>query len=295
METAVATYKQVKKVKDAKFDVDDLHHYGLCLQVGIRDFQCSIIDSRNNRCLLFEEFTFENVKTIKTRLHVLKDLFENHSFLMAGFWNSIKLSIKSHKFSLVPQSVFTNEGLSDYLSLSSPLHPSFESIFFYKHIASDAVNVFAADKMLVDWIKSFYHAKEVLLVHQGSAFIEGILKYDDHTTEKSMFCLFDRGILHVAVTADKKLLYYNQFAVRKSPDYLKYIMLVFKELGLSQKKSKVLFWGNLTPQSPHIQLLKKYIRDISFGSRPSYLRYNYMFDEIPDQEGFDLFSVFLCD
>ncbi len=295
METVEANYKLVTEIKDAKFDVEDLHHYSLCLQVGIRDFQFCVIDGRNNRCLLYEDFVFENVKTVKSRLHVLQTLFENHRFLMAGFWNSVKLSVKGHKFSLVPQSVFSKEGLVDYLALGTPINPKFESVFFYKHIASDAVNVFASDNTVISWIKNLYQQKDVLLVHQGSAFIEGILKYDDHSAEKTMFCLFDKGILHIVVTVGKKLLYYNQFAVRKSPDYLKYIMLVFKELELSQKMSKVLFWGGLTPHSPHIQLLKKYIRNISFGSRHSYLRYNYMFDEIPDHEAFDLFSIFLCE
>lgn len=295
MDTAVGNYRRVTEIRDAKFDVDDLHHYSLCLQVGIRDFQFCVVDSRDNRCMLYEDFLFENVKTIKTRLHVLQTLFESHSYLMAGFWDSIKLSIKGHKFSLVPQSIFTKDGLNDYLSLNTPLNPNFESVFFYKHIGTDAVNVFSSDRLLIEWINSLYHQKDVILTHQGSAFIEGVLKYDDHTAEKSMFCMVDKGVLHVVVSSGKKLLYYNQFAVRKSPDYLKYIMLVFKELGLSQKKSKVLFWGGLNPQSPHILLLKRYIKNISFGSRPAFLHFSYVFDEIPDQEAFDLFSVFLCD
>ncbi|MEQ8811830.1 MAG: DUF3822 family protein [Imperialibacter sp.] len=295
LETLVANYKLLKKVKDAKFDVDDLHHYGLCLQVGIRDFQFCVIDNRDNRCLLYEDFAFENVKTVNARLQVVQDLFENHHLLMAGFWSTIKLSVKSHKFALVPQPVFSKEGLVDYLSFNTPFNPRYEEVYFYKHNCTPAVYVFSADKKLIDWVRELYNQKEVIVVHQGSAFIEGILKYNDHSGEKSMFCLVDKGILHVVITSDKKLHYYNQFAVRKSADYLKYIMLVFKEMKLSQKKSKVLFWGGLTPQSPHIQELKKYIRDISFGSRPSYLSFSFVFDEIPDHKGFDVFNIFLCD
>lgn len=295
METTVANYKLVKKIKDTKFDVDDLHHYGLCLQVGIRDFQFCVIDNRENRCLLYEDFLLENVKTVNERLQVLQELFEGHHLLMAGFWSTIKLSVKGHKFALVPQPVFSKDGLSDYLAFNTAYNPGYEEIHFYKHISTDAVNVFSADRKLVSWIKSLYAQKEVQVVHQGSAFIEGVLKYDDHADERSMYCLVDRGILHVIITADKKLHYYNQFAVRKTSDYLKYVMLVFKEMSLSQKKSKVLFWGGLTPQSPHIQELKKYIRDISFGSRPAYLSFNFMFDEIADHKAFDLFNIFLCD
>lgn len=295
METLAANHKLVKNIKDGKFDVEDLHHYDLCLQVGTLDFQFCVIDRRDNRCLLHQDYIFENVKTVNSRLQVLKDLFEDHFVLTAGFWNSIKLSVKGHKFTLVPQTVFSKDGLVDYLTFNTTYNPAHEEVYFYRHTSTDAVNVFAADRKLVEWVKSVYPKKNTHIVHQGDAFIEGIIRYNDHPEEKSMFCLVDKGVLHVVVAASKKLHYYNQFAVRSTADYLKYIMLVFKELELSQKKSKVLFWGSLTPQSPHVQELKKYIKDISFGGRPPFLSFNFMFDEIPDQKSFDLFSVFLCD
>ncbi|MCR9254140.1 MAG: DUF3822 family protein [bacterium] len=292
---ATSTFKLVKKIKDEKFDVDNLHHYSLSLQVGIRDFQLCVTDTRDNKCLILEDYRIENVKTINTRLKVLHSLFDNHHLLLAGFWNSIKLSLKTHKFSLVPSSHFLKDNVSDYLVINSEIKKNIEEVTYYKHIGSDAVNVFAADKKLVNWIQSLYPKKKIQVIQQGSAFIEGVLRYDDHTHEKTMFCLIDAGILHMVVTMNQKLQYYNQFAVRKSNDYLKYMMLVFKELGLSQKNSKVLVWGNIKHQSQHIELLNKYIRDVSFGSKPSYLNFGYQFDEIMDHQYFDVFSIFLCD
>lgn len=292
---ATSTFKLVKKIKDEKFDVDNLHHYSLSLQVGIRDFQLSVTDTRDNKCLILEDYRIENVKTINTRLKVLHSLFDNHHLLLAGFWNSIKLSLKTHKFSLVPSSHFLKDNVSDYLVINSEIKKNIEEVTYYKHIGSEAINVFAADKKLVNWIQSLYPKKKIQVIQQGSAFIEGVLRYDDHTHEKTMFCLIDAGILHMVVTMNQKLQYYNQFAVRKSNDYLKYMMLVFKELGLSQKNSKVLVWGNIKHQSQHIELLNKYIRNVSFGSKPSYLNFGYQFDEIMDHQYFDVFSIFLCD
>ncbi len=296
METAAkSTFKLVKKIKDDKFDVDNLHHYSLSLQVGIRDFQLCVTDTRDNKCLILEDYRIENVKTINTRLKVLHSLFDNHHLLLAGFWNSIKLSLKTHKFSLVPSSHFIKENVADYLVINSEVRKNIEEITYYKHIGSDAINVFAADRKLVNWVQSLYPKKKIQVIQQGSAFIEGVLRYDDHTHEKTMFCLVDAGILHMVVTMNQKLQYYNQFAVRKSNDFLKYTMLVFKELGLNQKTSKVLLWGNIKHQSQHVQLLNKYIRDVSFGSKPSYLSFGYQFDEIMDHQYFDVFSIFLCD
>lgn len=292
--TIMENYKLVKKIKDERFDVERLHQYSLSMQIGIRDFQLCIIDTETNICLLMEDYLLEGVKTINIRLTVLAKLFENHHLLMAGFWRSIKLSIKSHKFSLVPSSLFVKESMHDYLAVNSKINDNVEGVYFYKHISTNAINIFAADKRLINWINSLY-SKQIRVIHQGSALIEGILRYDGHTHEKTMFCIIDRGILHVFVSENQKLHYYNQFAVKSSNDYLKYIMLVFREFELKQRSQKVVLWGNINQQSPHVQLLHKYISNISFGNKPSYLKFSYVFDDIPDYSYFDLFSIFLCE
>ncbi len=295
METISANYKILKKIKDEAFDVDKLHNYCLSIQIGIRDLQFCVIDTTSNKCLLIEDFVFQDVKTINTRLLVVQKLFENHHLLMAGFWHSIKVSFKSHKFTLVPSDHFLPAAAKDYLQVNCQIKEKSEQIYHYKHISSNAVNVFAVDNKLAAWIKSVYKQKEVQIVHQGSALIEGVHRYDDHSHEKAMFCLVDKGVMHLIVSQDQKLHYYNQFAVRASEDYLRYIMLVFKELSLSQKTSKLILWGDITQESPHVKSLRRYIRNISFGGKPSYLKFSYHFDEIPDHQYFDILSILLCE
>lgn len=293
--TEAATYKLVNKIKDGKFDVDNLQNYCLSMQIGIRDFQLCITDTATDTCVMLEDYSLEGVKTINTRLQVLAKLFENHHLLMAGFWKSIKLSLKSHKFSLVPSSHFVEEAVREYLSLNCAINEGIEDEFFYQHRTSNAVNVFAADKRLVSWVKSLYPNKEIKILHQGSALIEGILRYDDHTPEKTLFCIQDKGVLHMFVSENQKLHYYNQFSIKSGKDFLKYLMLVFKEFNMDQRKQKIVLWGSISSQSEQVKMLRKYIRNVVFGSKPSYLKFNYMFDELPEHQYFDLFSIYLCD
>ena len=70
-------------------------------------------------------------------------------------------------------------------------------------------------------------------------------------------------------------------------------MLVFQELGLEQSKTSITFWGSIDAKSKFITLLKKYVRNISFGNRPSALSFGYVFDEIPEHQFFDLFNIHL--
>lgn len=290
-----ATYKLVKRIKDSKFDVDELHHYCLSMQIGIRDFQMSITDTRTDTCLLLEDYILQDVKTINARLQVLAKLFENHHLLMAGFWSSIKLSLKSHKFSLIPATHFVEDSVRDYLMLNCTINDSVESEYTYKHTSSNVVNAFAADKRLVSWINSLYPNKEIEVIHQGSALIEGILKYNTETESKIVYCILDRGIMHVFVSENHKLHYYNQFSIKEAKDYVKYVMLVFKEFNLNQRTQKVMLWGNISKGSDHYKLFSKYIGNISFGKRPGNLKFNYHFDELADHQYFDLLSVYLCD
>ena len=294
MSTGVSHNLNVQ-AKAQRFDVDDLHSYSLSVQLGIRDVQLCITDSSDNALMLMEDYSLEGVKSVNTRIEALEKLFSQHALLQAGFWSNVKICVKTHKFTLVPQTLFAPEGALDYLSINCEVKTKSEDVHYYKHISTDSVNVFVVDRKLIKWVADIYPSQNVQLVHQGSAFIEGILKYDDHSHEKMMFCNIDKGILHVVVTLKKDVLYYNQFAVRESQDYLRYIMLVFKELELSQKTTKLLVWGMLNQNSPHTKLLGKYIRNISFGERPTYLKAGYEFDEIPDHQYFDVMNVFLCD
>ncbi|MFY0686106.1 MAG: DUF3822 family protein [Cyclobacteriaceae bacterium] len=291
--TPTQEYKLVKRIKDDHFSVDDLHKYTLSLLIGIRDFSLAITDS-HSQVLLLEDFRLEGVKTINTRITLLKEIFDNHHLLRAGFWKEVKLAFKTHKFTLVPAPMFVQSAAMDYLSVNSEIKTNIEDAHFYQHVMSDAVNIFAGDLKLVNWIKSVYVNRQIVFLHQGSSFIEGILRHDDHPHDKSMFCLIDRGILHTVVTEKQQLLYYNQFAAKKSEDYLRFIMLVFKELGLSQKSTKVVLWGNVSQKSKHMELIRKYIRDVSFGSRPAKLKFRYQFDEIPDHGYFDLLNIYMC-
>ncbi len=289
------SYKLRVQAKAQRFDVDELHNYSLSINFGIRDVQLAITDKASNSLMLLEDYELEGVKSVNTRIEAIDKLFNEHTLLEAGFWSSVKICVKTHKFVLVPQNIFAPEAVMDYLSVNSEIRTKSEDVKYYKHIASDAVNVFAADRKLATWIDQKYPNKQVLLVHQGSALIEGILKYDDHSHEKMMFCFFDQGILHVIVTLKQKILYYNQFAVRESQDYLRFIMLVFKEMELNQKTTKVITWGLIKQNSEHVELLRKYIRNISFGHRPTYLKTSFEFDEIPEHQYFDLLNIYLCD
>lgn len=295
MDTATIGYKLIRKVKDEHFDIDRLQQYTLMIQVGVRDFQIAVVDSASNKCLLLEDYILASVKSHTALKNVLASLFEEHHLLMAGFWKSVKISIKNSKFSLVPSALFVKEALHDYLNLNASVDPEQEDVLYYKHIKSDAICVFAINKEIHKWLIQLYPNAEVGFIHQSSAITEGVINFEKQNKKNTLYLYIDRFKLHIITLKNNKLEYYNQFSIKQFNDYIRFIMLVMKGLNKDRKTSDVVLWGYIGKQSPHYNEFYKFIKNISFGDRPEYLRYGYVFDEVQDHHYFDLYSIHLCD
>lgn len=295
---AIAThYKLLKKIKDERFEEDNIHQYALLINIGTRDLQIGVVDEEENRFLFLEDYVIPNVKSAEDLLEVLKVLFDAHAFLRAGFWKKIKVSFKNQKFIQVPDALFIPEALPDYLKFNAHINEDKEDLSFTHSESTKAVTVFATYKDIKEWIRGLYPGKEVKFTHQSAALIEALvyaakkLKQQDNP----LYIYIDRFKLHILSWHKNKLIYYNQFPIQQFADYIKYIMLVMKSLNMNQHTSKVLLWGYIGKNSPHYHEFYKYINNVEFGARPDYLKYSYFFDEVQDHHFLDLYGIHLID
>ena len=295
MDHPAKNYTLVHRVEDKKFSIDDLTHYSLLLLVGERNFQLCVTDTREGECMIVEDYTLESVPSPEQQARSLQQLFEGHNLLMAGYWKTVKLAVKSRKFTLVPEAFFSSEKLPYYLTLSTSIDTEHDGFYYYRHVQSRAVNVFAADKKLVERIRSLYPSLTVPVVHHGSALIESIQGNRDFTYYKDMYLHVDQDSFSVVVTEDNRLLFYNQFSYHDSQDIVKYTLTVMQEMEMNQHTSRVLMWGNVPAQSEHFRALYRYMRHLEYGKRPSYLNFSYAFDELPDHQYFDLYGLYVCE
>lgn len=291
MQSTAIGYKLIKKIKDDRFDEENIHQYDLLVQLSIRDFQIGIVDCSDGRILLFEDYVLGDLSSHQELLDLFQSLFESHPVLQAGFWNCVKVSFKNSKFVQVPNSLFINEAAAEYLKFNANIDPDKEDVIFCQNKSIDAVTVFAVQKDLLNWLNRIYSNAKIHLVHQSSAIIEGVIEFAAQTHKKRLYIYVDRFKLHILSVENSKLIYYNQFAIKQFSDYVKYIMLVMKGLGMDQQTSEIVLWGYISSNSPHYQEFLKYIRNITFGGRPSGLKFGYMFDEVQDHHFFDLFSI----
>lgn len=293
MQTAALNFKLIKKIKDDRFDEDNIHQYYLLLHIGIRDLQVGVIDSSDNRMLLLEDYVFPSLTSHAELLQVLAQLFDSHAFLKAAFWKKIKIAIKNNKFVQVPEALFVEDALEEYLQYNAQVDPDEEDILFVNNPAAQAITIFAIQRDLHKWLSEIYASNAPVFIHQSSVLIEGVMQFAGKKANNPMFIYVDRFKLHIISCENGKLIYYNQFNIKQFSDYVKYIMLVMKSLNLDQQTSQVMLWGYIGKNSPHYHEFYKYIRNVVFGHRPSYLKFGYMFDEVQDHHFFDLYSIHL--
>ncbi len=286
-------YKLLKKVQDEIFDPSQLDEYCLLVSIGTRGTQIAVVSLAKKRCLLLEDYALEGVRTQNDRQKLLQQLFSKHLFIRGGFWKGIKFSLKSHKFSLIPRTLYAKGSAMHFFSLNADINKR-ERLYAHPHKGLDTVNVFAADYKLVEWIYKLYPSRKISVTHQGSTIIEGALRLYRKESGKSMLFLVDKTVLHIVVLEKNRLYYYNQFAVQEVDELIRYVLLVFKELNMSVKTVPVTFYGNVPGNSIYVLKLRQHLKRLVLGKRPDFMQYPYPFDDIANHHYYDLLNTYLC-
>ena len=286
-----ASYRMINKLQDEIFDPSHLDSYALLLVIGIRELQIAVISLDRYRCLFLEDYMLKDIRTSSERIEVLTQIFNDHLFVKAGFWREVKCTIKSHKFSFIPRTMYSKENAQHFFEINTSFSPKSENLYVYPHKLTDTVNVFAADRKLIHWISTLYSSKKLSVAHQGSIFVETIM-HTYKSSQKVLCCLLDKRVLHICITEKRKLHYYNQFAVNSNEELFRYIALIYKQLELSGMQ--VVFYGTVAAASPQVSYLKSKIQQLRLGIRPKFIQYPYMFDNLAKHHYFDLFGTGLC-
>lgn len=86
------------------------------------------------------------------------------------------------------------------------------------------------------------------------------------STKPTLSAHIENGILHVLHSDVDNFKYYNQFTCLNENDYLYFILLAFKELGLKPEEHRLFLSGRVDKLSPIYQLIQNYIRDVEIAN-----------------------------
>lgn len=285
------THKLRTKVKDDLFNMDTLAHYFLCIKFSQTYIEIAVFDTKIDRCVAYEyhDIYSEDESTMAVGL---SNFVKSHAFLGVANWKAIYFMDCGLHYGFVPDEFHHNNYTAAFLKLTSNIDKQAYAMKNTQHLSQSCYCHFATPKSIADWSKVVYRDREVIWIHQSSAFIEGLSKYPDKLDSGHLHILYDKNSICVAHFKNGKLNFTNSFSVKDDKDSIYYIMLVVQELGLDQKETKVWVYGNIEEDKGLMGALPNYLANVKISPRPKNQNFGYHFDDMKPCHGFDVFSAY---
>jgi hypothetical protein len=288
-------YRQVLKITDESFDPRKLSAYHLYLTYSRSRARVGVLDAERNKFISVEDYEVNNIFTPQQGAKVFTEVFSEHPFLFNPEWQQIKLAVTNHNFTLIPETLFEAEAAADYLRLNCDFDPEHESIFTYRHHRIEAVNIFTVNNYFAQVWQEKLPGKKIQYLHLTSGLIAGLLHYSERNPGKRLFAYTEHKSLCLLVMQDGKLEFCNLFQCSTPEDFLYFFIFVMQEQKLNPDQDKVTIWGDLTHDSALFTLLRTYIRNVQFGSRPAGVGYSYKLEDLFEHHYLDLYGLHFCE
>jgi hypothetical protein len=257
------------RLRDETFDLANPGAYNLYLLVSPSRLCLAVADVERHKFVALEEYQLPvgGVPTLATR----------HDYIGHRGWNAVRLAV-----------TFRAGDEASALRLHHTPTPT-ETVRHTTHPGLELVNVFAADRALADWLTAT-HGAAGRLHHHTSALLAGLVHQRGATAPRRLYLNPGPEELTLVVLG-QHLEYCNVFACTTAEDVVYYTILVMQELGLDPEQDEVTVWGELMPDSAVFSLLRTYVRNVRFGTRPGNVQYSYRLNDVFDYRYFDLFSL----
>lgn len=201
--------------------------------------------------------------------------------------DDVSLAVLNQRFAIIPKSLFDESNLNDYLSFSIE---NVQAEVVFKTI-DKLVLVYENPESKYSWLVEriphlkFLNNAEVAIHYYLSKTGVGSTSFTAH---------FFNEKLELTVLRNGRLELHNVFNCAKPEDAVYFILNVFEQLKLNPIEQQVTISGNLKRKSEVINLLKQYIKNIDWESRPEGYTYSYTFNEQEEHFNNRLFQQHLC-
>lgn len=268
------------RLRDETFDPAEPGAYNLYLLASPTRLGLTVADVERRKFVVLEEYQLP--------AGGVPELAAQHDFLGQRGWNAVRLAVTGRAFTLLPAPLFRAGDEAAALRLHHTPTPA-ETVRHTTHPGLELVNVFAADAVLADWLAATYGATGRLM-HHTSALLAGIVHQRGAAAPRRLY--LNSGPQELAlVVLGQHLEYCNVFACTTAEDVVYYTILVMQELGLDPEQDEITVWGELMPDSAVFSLLRTYVRNVRFGTRPGNVQYSYRLNDVFEYRYFDLFSL----
>ncbi len=269
------------------FSPSQLSNCTLNLKIAAWELIAVIFDEQNAVVALLQ-FPFSDQQPWQEQVI---NLLNTNNILSFKNWNAVNVVTCSKHFALIPDKIFNPDLLDQYQRLLfQPLVG--ERIAYTKH-TNGYVNVFGLDAALEEWVDRFYN-NTINYFHQTSGLIETVSN-TVFADPVNLSVHIEPDYVVVIVKNGPALRFCNLYSTKADTDVAYFTLLVMKELGMKPETDTVTVFGNTDAEATTFKTLYRYIRNIKFGSKPTFLQFGADFDQVvaPYRHS-DIYGVHLC-
>ncbi|OHX67965.1 hypothetical protein NH26_17260 [Flammeovirga pacifica] len=238
-----------------------------------------VYDTENNECLVLESYNYDTAQNTTALIVNLHNIVQKHSFLNAAFWKNVHIISALPSYAYIPQGIHDEESKQNILSLISKFHKKKDNVHVHPK-AEETELCFAIPHELEEWLADMYSNSEVSFTHCTESFIEEANAMFGNV----LHCYIDIDTILITKSENNTIRFANTFKYKTSQDLLYFVLFVLEELNIDQQEAEVVIWGEVDFNGESIKTLKKFIRKVSAGKRPSEIRFAYQFDQEPQEQ-----------
>ena len=277
----------VISIIDESLEMKNSIRCDLLSSVSTSEVALALFDKKQNKFLALEVFQKDKANDD----HWIKEVKEKSLILKKDNIRSVNVEIVNELTTIVPAALFHEDDAPAYFNFN--FNAEDLSLKTEKIPAFDAINIYSFPASLNDAIQHVF--TNPVVHHHSTVLLQGIHLYVKKYNEKTLFLNVRNQYIDIIVTEGKQLVFINAFQYKTIDDLVYYVMFVCDRLQLNPETISTSLLGQVEKESAIFHMLYKYIRNIRFASRPDFIEYSYVFEDIPAHFYFNLFSLALCE
>ena len=238
-------------------------HKALSIQISLNGFSFCILSTHDHAVLKIEIIVFDKKVTPFELLDAVKHAFNTEEWLNNSF-DTIQVIHVNELATLVPKPLFNQDAIADYLKLNSKILKT-DFITFDSISVNETVNVYVPYVNVNNYI--YERFGEFTYKHYSTILVEEILVQEKNASENKMYIHVNATHFEIIALKEGALALYNTFEYQTAEDFIYYVLFTVEQLEFNPEIIETVLLGSIIKDDILYNILYKYVRHISFGSR----------------------------
>ena len=276
---------------DKSFDYVSVDKYHLSLQVFLKGFSFSVLDRERNKYVALAHYQFNRITSVRTLAKQIDGIVAAEPLLQCPF-KHVKLMFCTPDYTFVPAAFYSDDDKTAWFDFNQELKRDCELMSNYIFGNSSYV-VFGVPKVLAAVLRERFSA--VRFYHQSVPLIEELtLKSKLESEGRRVLVNLMPAFFDFVLIEDGEITLYNTFSYKSTEDFNYYFLNAIDNMKLSPLNTKVSICGIVQADSPVLESMKEYIRNIDYFVRPGHFEYAYGFNDVPSHYFTNMINLYQC-